>query len=147
MQPERMEIAKKLRFFFSTIYAQTKLDARVGLTDLAKSHEKSLLPIINRVFDTKFIDMNEVCANYPAIDYGDSENGLSLQMSVTVTKKKVKDTIDKFLNHKQDEVFKELWMFFIYVEAIPKGVFVSSEKVKVQYLTLDNIIERRRIQT
>ncbi|MCU4434701.1 SMEK domain-containing protein [Acinetobacter bereziniae] len=142
MQPNRMEIGNKLRFFFSTIYAQTKLGTRSGLNDLAKSHEKSLLPIINKVFDTKFIDMNDLEFNSPAIDYGDFDNRLSLQMTVTLTNEKVKKTIEKFENHGLNEKFNELWILFIYVEPIPKKSYFKSKKVKVINITLHQVIDR-----
>lgn len=57
MESESSFIAKQLRFFTATLYAQIKLSTRDGLTDLPKNQEISLLSLINLAFGTDFVDL------------------------------------------------------------------------------------------
>ncbi|TPS99105.1 SMEK domain-containing protein [Acinetobacter baumannii] len=139
MQPDHMTLSRKIGYFFATIYAQIKLDTRKGCTDLSKSQEKALLPIINEIFSREFKDLNEINANYPGIDYGDFDDGLGLQMTVTVTKQKVQETLNKILKYDQEKKIKKLWMFFLIVEAIPQTVMIDGDGIEVKYMTLKDL--------
>lgn len=139
MQPDHMDLARKIRHFFATVFAQIKLDTRDGLTDLSKSQEKALLPIINEIYSKKFKDMNETNANYPGIDYGDFDNELGLQMTITVSKQKVQETVAKITKYDKERKIKEVWMFFLIVDAIPRNIRINTEDIKVKYMTLDDL--------
>lgn len=139
MQPDHMTLSRKIGYFFATIYAQIKLDTRKGLTDLSKSQERALLPIINEIYSKKFNDLNEINANYPGIDYGDFDDGLGLQMTITVSKQKVQETLNKISKYDQEKRIKKLWMFFLVVEAIPQNVIVDSDSITVKYMTFKDL--------
>lgn len=142
MQPDHMDLARKIRHFFATVFAQIKLDTRDGLTDLSKSQEKALLPIINEIYSKTFKDMNKDNANYPGIDYGDFDDGLSLQMTITVSKQKVQETVNKILKYDKERKIKEVWMFFLIVDAIPSNVKINTEDIKIKYMTLDDLSDK-----
>lgn len=136
MQPDHMNLAREIRYFFATIFAQIKSDTRNGLTDLSKSQEKALLPIINEIYSKKFYDMNEGNANYPGIDYGDFDNKLGLQMTITVSKQKVQETVNKIIKYDKERKIKEVWMFFLIVDPVPTNVIINTADINVKYMTL-----------
>jgi hypothetical protein len=139
MQPDHMDLAREIRYFFSTVFAQIKTDTRNGLTDLSKSQEKALLPIINEIYSKKFDDMNEDNANYPGIDYGDFDNKLGLQMTITVSKQKVQETVNKIIKYDKERKIKEVWMFFLIVDAVPHNVMINTEEINIKYMTLEDL--------
>lgn len=142
MQPVRMNLSQDLRFGFGTIASQIKLNTRSGYTDLPKSQEKSLLGLINLAYDKKFTDMNDGRFNYPAIDYGDINSGIALQMTATVTKVKLQDTITKLQKHDQLKNYKEIWFFLLTVEAIPSTVKISANDLQIKYLTFNELVNK-----
>lgn len=142
MQPDHMLLAKKIRFLFSVIYAQVKSEAKSGLTDLSKSQEKALLPIINKIYSKKFKDMNEIKSNYPGVDYKDFDNELGLQMTITVSQKKVNETVDKTIKYDKDRKIKEIWMFFLTVDNISSNILIKNiiKDIKLKFITLNDLI-------
>ncbi|KXZ73482.1 hypothetical protein AVENLUH5627_00638 [Acinetobacter venetianus] len=142
MQPEHMNLSRRIGHFFATIYAQIKLDTRKGFTDLSKAQEQALLPIINEIFSKKFDDLNKININYPGIDYGDFDDGLGLQMTITVTKQKIQETLNKISKYDEDKRIKKLWMLFLTVEAVPQNVMVNSADIEIEYMTLKDLEDK-----
>ncbi|HDZ8830194.1 SMEK domain-containing protein [Aeromonas caviae] len=139
MESESSFIAKQLRFFTATLYAQIKLSTRDGLTDLAKNQEISLLSLINLAYGADFIDLNSIKQNFPGFDYGSHLMNAGLQMTATVTKKKFKDTFD---THSSNALLKQkypkIWFFLLTVEPVNPSVKLSSSNI--EYITLFDMV-------
>ena len=59
------------------------------------------------------VDMNAIRQNYPAIDLGDTENRLAVQVSSTEDREKVRSTLIKFFERNMDAEFDRLIMLII----------------------------------
>ncbi|EKN3972928.1 SMEK domain-containing protein [Yersinia enterocolitica] len=139
MESESSFIAKQLRFFTATLYAQIKLSTRDGLTDLPKNQEISLLSLINLAFGTDFVDLNSIRQNFPGFDYGSLSMKTGLQMTATVTKQKFQNTFDTHNNNallKQN--YPKIWFFLLTVEPINPSVKLSSPDI--EYVTLFDMV-------
>ncbi|MGF6189260.1 SMEK domain-containing protein [Serratia sp. 2723] len=139
MESESSFIARQLRFFTATLYAQIKLSTRDGLTDLAKNQEVSLLSLINLVYESDFIDLNTDRKNFPGVDYGSLSMKTGLQMTATVTKKKFQDTFDTHTNNavlKQN--YPNIWFFLLTVEPVKPSIKLPSSNI--EYITLFDMV-------
>ncbi|HEH9397576.1 TPA: SMEK domain-containing protein [Aeromonas salmonicida] len=139
MESESSFIAKQLRFFTATLYAQVKLSTRGGLTDLPKNQEISLLSLINLAYGADFIDLNSIKQNFPGFDYGSHLMNTGLQMTATVTKKKFKDTFDIHSNNVLlKQKYPKIWFFLLTVEPVSPSVKLSSPNI--EYITLFDMV-------
>ncbi|EPS9066843.1 SMEK domain-containing protein [Providencia manganoxydans] len=141
MESESSFIAKQLRFFTATLYAQIKLSTRDGLTDLPKNQEISLLALINLAYGTNFIDLNSISQNFPGFDYGSVSMGIGLQMTATVTKQKFQNTLN---THNSNTLLKKnypkIWFFLLTVEPVSSSVKLSSPDI--EYITLFDMVTK-----
>lgn len=140
MGSKSYNIATQLRVFTATLYAQIKLSTRDGYTDLSKSQEVSLLPLINLAFDMDFIDLNNIRKNFPGVDYGSLSKSTGLQMTATVTKKKFEDVLAKYNNHDVLDNYPNVWFFLLTVEPVSKSVKVILPNV--EYFTLYDMVTK-----
>lgn len=70
-----------------------------SLTDLNRQCEGFFRDVLNQVYGTKLVNLNDTTQNAAAIDLGDTSARLCFQVTATSSSKKVQDTIDKFLKH------------------------------------------------
>ncbi|OTU54442.1 hypothetical protein CAT36_00305 [Acinetobacter pittii] len=141
MQPTRMELSQRIRYFFSILSTQIKINSKNGATDLAKSMENSLLSIINATFNKNFVNMNNGKSNYPAIDYGDSKSNVALQMTASNLKTKFKNTLEVFKSNSNLYLsFREIWIFVLVVDDIAKTKKIFDDVVLVKYFTFNDVI-------
>jgi len=66
---------------------------------------------LNKIYDLSLENLNFIKKNQDTIDLGDKKNKISFQITASVTKTKVKKTIDGFTNYLND--YDELFIFFI----------------------------------
>ncbi|MFJ5315893.1 SMEK domain-containing protein [Pectobacterium versatile] len=139
MESESSFIARKLRFFTATLYAQIKLSTRDGLNDLPKNQEVSLLSLINFAYGTDFQDLNKSRQNYPIIDYGSLSMNTGLQMTASVTKKKFQDTYNTHTNNEVlNQTYPNIWFFLLTVEPVNASSKLPSPNIK--YITLFDMV-------
>lgn len=141
MQPTSMELSQKIRFLFSVLSVQIRVNSINGHTDLAKAMENSLLATINSAFNKNFVNMNGARSNFPAIDYGDLGSKVALQMTASNLKTKFKNTISGFKNNiNLYSFYREIWIFVLVTDNIPNTRRAFDDVVVVKYLTFNDII-------
>lgn len=141
MQPTSMELSQKIRFLFSVLSVQIRVNSTNGHTDLAKAMENSLLATINSAFNKNFVNMNGARSNFPAIDYGDLGSKVALQMTVSNLKTKFKNTISVFKNNiNLYSFYRKIWIFVLTTDNIPNTRKVFDDIVVIEYFTFNDII-------
>ena len=84
-----------------------------GLYDINIYCEDFFIDILNETFDWKLENLNQEYINYPAIDLGDINNRICIQVTSTIDSIKIKDTIKKFLEKKLYNNYDELFIFIL----------------------------------
>ncbi len=87
-----------------------------GLLKLFDSHvlaQHFFCRLLNTVYRFQLKQMDQIQANYPAIDLGDSVNRKAYQITTEKRGEKVQDTLDKFVKHKLPAVYDALRILVI----------------------------------
>lgn len=141
MESESSFIARQLRYFSATLYAQIKLSTRDGVNDIAKTQEASLINLINLAYNKKFMDLNNVQRNFKGLDYGDYVARIGLQMTATVTKAKFINTVNKITEEPTlKNSFPNIVIFLLTVEPVPSSVAYITDDLNIQYITLFDMV-------
>jgi hypothetical protein len=83
------------------------------LFDVNTVSEDFFAVFLSRVYGLSLVNLNIVCQNYPAIDLGDTSKKHSIQITSDGSKPKVKETIEKFLEHGLQKKFTRLQIVII----------------------------------
>jgi len=68
---------------------------------------------LNAAFNLRLVEMDQIQANYPAIDLGDSTNRIAYQITSERRGDKVQHTLDKFVEHGLDKQYDTLRILII----------------------------------
>ena len=80
-----------------------KLDNSEGLFNINKLSENFCRDIFNIIFEQENVELENVNlfrSNFPAIDLADKNGKYAIQVTSNSTYKKVKDTLNKFIENK-----------------------------------------------
>ncbi len=108
-------ITRYLAWFTS----QVRIESKSGYLDIAKYSEGFLIPILNQIFDKKFVKLEYIKVNYPAIDLGSADKSISIQVTSEKGFGKIKKTLSKFINKKEFEKFTEIYHLVINEDYSP----------------------------
>jgi len=85
-----------------------------SLYDINIHAESFLIPVLNEVFGVRLENLNNSQKkNFPAIDLADFSNRVAFQITATSDLEKIKSTLEKFKEHKLNEVFDVLYIYVI----------------------------------
>ena len=90
-----------------------KSRTKKGQYDLNKKAEPFFKNIMNIVYDWNLIDLNEIQSNYPAIDLGDSQNKVCVQVTAENGSSKISKTVDKFVEKSLYKSYSRLILLII----------------------------------
>ena len=124
----REQILNKIREELAIFETEIRLANSADEYDINRHSETMLIPILDIVFSCSFQNLNYTeKKNYPAIDLGDPEKGLAVQVTSTGTRRKVTDCLDLFNKYEQGKTYSSLLFYFL---AEPqKKISLSSEAV------------------
>ncbi|MBQ8237803.1 MAG: tetratricopeptide repeat protein [Oscillospiraceae bacterium] len=108
-ESRRKEITARL----SLLTYYIKLCNKQGLTDANKEAEDFFCGLLNLILGTSLGNMNRIQQDYPAIDLGDPEEALAIQVTSTNNHKKIQHTLDEFFAHDQDQSYNQLIVLII----------------------------------
>lgn len=94
-----------------TYYVQTSNTQ--GRTDVNKDAENLFAGLLNLMYDCNLKNMNDVKANFPAIDLGDRQRRFCVQVTSVNTQQKIQQTLDKFFKYGLDREFSFLLILII----------------------------------
>ncbi|MFB9037940.1 SMEK domain-containing protein [Xanthomonas arboricola] len=78
---------------FASIGAQVKVRNKIGLTDLSVFCENYFRDVLNGLLGTNLENLNTERSNEPALDLGDSAEGLAFQITSAANSEKVNSTL------------------------------------------------------
>ncbi len=108
----KKSIANNLTFLSKS----TTLENVIGLFDSNRSAQDFFSGLFKLVFgysNLKELDKSNDVTNYPGIDLGDETARIAFQITTQNDSKKIKDTIQTFINHKYYEKYERLVFFII----------------------------------
>lgn len=83
------------------------------LFDVNTVSEDFFAAFLSSVYGLSLVNLNIISKNYPAIDLGDLSKKHSIQVTSDGSKPKVKETIDKFIEHELEKQFDSVQVFII----------------------------------
>ncbi|MCY7322852.1 MAG: SMEK domain-containing protein, partial [Phormidesmis sp. CAN_BIN36] len=135
----RREISlKRITELVSRFVCQIKYEVLSGKTDLNKSSETILIPLLNEVYGWNLKNINDVenNNNYPGIDLFDKASRISIQVTATVGMDKITDTLKQFIKEEHYLRFDRLIIFILKEKRASPYSDVQVEKIS-------NIIQGR----
>ncbi|WP_429170104.1 SMEK domain-containing protein [Aeromonas rivipollensis] len=105
MNIKRENCLKSISESFSRFSDIVTLQNKAGFTDINKSAEKLFIYILNKTYNKKFQDINDIQDNYPAIDLADFEARICVQVTSESTNSKFRKTVSTFKEKKLSSLF------------------------------------------
>lgn len=90
-----------------------KSRSKRGLHDINKQAEYFFCEILNRTYQWELKNLNNSQSNFPAIDLGDQSNRISVQITSENSASKIRETIDKFIEHDLHKKYNRLIIFIL----------------------------------
>lgn len=87
--------------------------SKLGLFDDNKHWENIVRKLLNDCLGYELENLNMDNSNYPGIDLGDRSNSIGIQVTTIKTSAKIKNTLEKMMNEKVYEEFKNLKVFIL----------------------------------
>ncbi len=116
-----------------------KSRSKRGLFDLNKKAEPFFKHLLNLTYGWDLDNLNAIQANYPAIDLGDENSRVCVQVTAERSSSKIKKTINKYLNKK---LFKSYDRLIILILTEKKSYSTEFEtKTKFNFDASKDIID------
>ncbi|MDM5140437.1 SMEK domain-containing protein [Aeromonas bestiarum] len=90
-----------------------KSKGKRGLFDINKQAESFFCEILNSTYQWRLENLNNSKSNYPAIDLGDRDNRICVQITSENTSSKIHETIAKFIKHDLHKEYSRLIIFVL----------------------------------
>ena len=102
---ENLQLIRKIIEQLTHWRVFTELSSASQLNDVNNTNEDLAALILNEIYVWKLINLNTKKSNFPAIDLGDTKNGIGVSVTATDTSDYIKDKIAKNINHKVYETY------------------------------------------
>ena len=106
--PNTGDMIRQISDMLAQLSAGALTDAANGRTDRAKELERIVTHLFNIIHDGDFRNQNTDGPTFPAIDLGDTELKIAVQVTVRSDREKVRDALNDFLKHDLDKDFDRL---------------------------------------
>ncbi|SDE63364.1 hypothetical protein SAMN05216464_10838 [Mucilaginibacter pineti] len=103
------KISKYLAYF---VY-QVELENKANNFDINRHAERFFIPILNIIFRADFKRLEFEQLNYPAVDVGDADKGIAIQVTSQKGFGKITHTLSRYVAHRLYEQFPELYHLVI----------------------------------
>ncbi|MCH6265114.1 SMEK domain-containing protein [Neobacillus citreus] len=94
--------------YFSILTNYIEFQNSSGYFDINKYCENFFCELLNKVYDLELENLNKIKVNFPAVDLGDYSEGVCFQVTSSNGRKKIVETVEKFVENKLYEDFNEL---------------------------------------
>ena len=108
-----MKYINKIEDYLLSFKERVKLDNACGYNDINKEAESIFRELLNMIYGYNLKCLDRGSTREIAIDLGDLENRISIQVTSTSTAEKVRNTIDKFISNKKYDFYDRLIIFRI----------------------------------
>lgn len=110
---EKEEILKKILNYFSYFKNQVETYNGSHLYDINTISEDFVKDLINFVYGYKLTNTNIIDNEFPAIDLGDINTRIAIQVTSNANSKKIKKTLVKFKSHDLSKDYDTLFIYSI----------------------------------
>lgn len=108
------DLQNKIQFFLSLFVAQVKAARALSKTDINHVAETVLVPLFAEIYGYRDLrNLNDEQPNYPGIDLGDDTARVAFQITATTSSTKIKETLEKFVEHKLFEKYDHLIFYLL----------------------------------
>lgn len=107
------ERIKEINTKLAWLAQYVKFNNQQGMTDINKAVENFFCGLLNIIFDASLVNMNYILRDYPAVDLGDEDNRLAVQVTSTSSRDKIIHTLDKFFEHHLDDHYNRLVVLIV----------------------------------
>ncbi|MEG4329399.1 SMEK domain-containing protein [Microcoleus sp. herbarium5] len=102
------ELQKKICDFLGILQYSVEYRGTIGLLDQNLIVQSLIAKFLNIIYGYDLINLDRDGHKYPAIDLGDSYRKVAFQVTATKTPRKIEETIEIFIRHKEYENFSDL---------------------------------------
>lgn len=124
----------------SQLQSMVALSNSQQLYDIDHTLEDFCVGLLNIIFGWKLKNINYENKNTPAIDLGDEDEGIAIQITSDKTGGKIKDTINKFLEKNLDKKYSRL-IVFLLVQKQNSYSFSYDTKGRISFSLQNDIID------
>lgn len=108
-----LDVQNQIINLMAQFYAQIRGATYIGRTDFNKVSETVLIPLLSEVYGYSHLrNLNTEKVNFPGIDLGDDYARVAYQVTATADGEKVKDTLQKFVDH---GLYKDYDRLVVYI--------------------------------
>ncbi|MFJ8528399.1 SMEK domain-containing protein [Bacillus sp. NPDC094106] len=107
------DYASAISFRLNLIEARIKTDNRLNFTNNNIKSEKFFAGLFNLIYGYKLKNLNKKIRNAPGIDLGDKENKVCYQVTSTNDRKKIIESVKKFISYEWEKDYDTLNVFII----------------------------------
>lgn len=135
-QKELEEINKYLSILANYIELQNSL----GHFDINKHCENLFCDLLNIIYDLDLENLNKIKLNFPAVDLGDYSEGICIQVTSSNDRKKIVETVEKFIEKKLYKDFDELKIVILGSKKAYKKSEIDTQD-KFQFDIKENVLD------
>lgn len=99
---------EEINKYFSILAHYIEHQNSSGYFDINRYCEDFFCDLLNKIYDLELDNLNKIQVNFPAVDLGDYREGVCFQVTSTSARKKIVETVEKFIENKLFEDFNEL---------------------------------------
>lgn len=123
--------------YLATLCFYINIENQNTYFDVNKYAEGIICDLLNTMYDIELINLNIEKYNYPAVDLGDYSHRIAYQVTSSGTTKKLKHTIQKFLEHGLGSKFDYIGMIVLGRKSV--GEIELPEGINIEVIDLDDI--------
>lgn len=105
---KRQELLSEILKYLTYIQLQVGLSNALSFTDINKHAENFYRDLLNLAFDYNLVNINIEEPNAAAIDLGDEQISIAIQVTSTATLEKIKKTLKSFIKKNLDQKYDRL---------------------------------------
>lgn len=133
------EYKESVNSYLSILKNFIELQNENGCFDINKYCEDFFCDLLNMIYELDLENLNAIKVNFPAVDLGDSEEGICYQVTSENSIKKIEKTVGKFIEHKLYDQFEELIILVLGKKKNYKKTIDT--KGKFDFSIEDNVID------
>lgn len=140
------EIFNEIKSLLINLEREIDYDNSGDNYDVNKFAEDFYAELLNKINPNwNLINLNSIKANYPAIDLGDTNVGVAIQVTSDNSKKKIQYTLDKFYEKKLENEYNTLYILMIKGKGNINNIKHLKNSGSLKWSKTQNIIDNTTI--
>jgi hypothetical protein len=142
---QRKTITEAINLKLNWLAFNLESEATRQLLDLHIHSENFARDLLNCIYDTNFINLNDIRTNEPGIDLGDKEKRIAIQVTTQTGKNKVEKTLEKVIENKHTESYDTFYILILGEKQ--KSITIDQKYIDALNFNKDqHIVDLRDIQ-